>query len=172
MRIEDLPPWAQAQAANQIMARQRRSGGRSRAPSPALPDDEEEMPRRAASKYHNRKAARITAAGNILEFDSQKEARRYDELALLLAAEKIRDLKLQPEYTLQEAYTTLEGVRVRAIRYRADFSYERATEPDCCGEVHWLRVVEDVKSEATKTRVYAIKRKLMRERLGIDVREV
>ena len=40
------------------------------------------------------------------------------------------------------------------------------------GEVHWLRVVEDVKSEATKTRVYAIKRKLMRERLGIDVREV
>ena len=93
-------------------------------------------------------------------------------LALLLAAEKIRDLKLQPEYTLQEAYTTLEGVRVRAIRYRADFSYERATEPDCCGEVHWLRVVEDVKSEATKTRVYAIKRKLMRERLGIDVREV
>ena len=104
MRIEDLPPWAQAQAANQIMARQRRGSGRSRAPSPALSDDEEEMPRRAASKYHNRKAARITAAGNILEFDSQKEARRYDELALLLAAEKIRDLKLQPEYTLQEAY--------------------------------------------------------------------
>ena len=102
MRIEDLPPWAQAQAANQIMARQRRGSGRSRAPSPALSDDEEEMPRRAASKYHNRKAARITAAGNILEFDSQKEARRYDELALLLAAEKIRDLKLQPEYTLQE----------------------------------------------------------------------
>ena len=103
---------------------------------------------------------------------STTTGRRYDELALLLAAEKIRDLKLQPEYTLQEAYTTLEGVRVRAIRYRADFSYERATEPDCCGEVHWLRVVEDVKSEATKTRVYAIKRKLMRERLGIDVREV
>ena len=148
MRIEDLPPWAQAQAANQIMARQRRNNGRSRPPSPALSDDEEEMPRRAASKYHNRKAARITAAGNILE------------------------LKLQPEFTLQEAYTTLEGVRVRAIRYRADFSYERATEPDCCGEVHWLLVVEDVKSEATKTRVYAIKRKLMRERLGIDVREV
>ena len=85
MRIEDLPPWAQAQAANQIMARQRRGSGRSRAPTPALSDDEEEIPRRAASKYHNRKAARITAAGNILEFDSQKEARRYDELALLLA---------------------------------------------------------------------------------------
>ena len=119
------------------------------------------------TKYGSRKDTR-----GELRFDSKKEARRYDELALLLAAEKIRDLKLQPEYTLQEAYTTLEGVRVRAIRYRADFSYERATEPDCCGEVHWLRVVEDVKSEATKTRGYAIKRKLMRERLGIDVREV
>ena len=172
MDIKDLPPWAQAQAVNQIMARQRRSNGRSRAPSPALPDDEEEMPRRTAAKYHNRKAVRITAEGNTLEFDSQKEARRYDELVILLAAGKIRDLKLQPEFTLQEAYTTLEGVRVRAIRYRADFSYERATEPDCCGEVHWLPVVEDVKSDATKTRVYAIKRKLMHERLGIDVREV
>ena len=172
MRIEDLPPWAQAQAVNQIMARQRRQNGRSRAPSPALLADEEEEPRRTSSKYHNRKAARITPEGNTLEFDSQKEARRYDELVLLLTAGKIRELKLQPEYTLQEAYTTLEGVRVRAIRYRADFSYERATEPDCCGEVHWLRVVEDVKSEATKTRVYAIKRKLMHERLGIDVREV
>lgn len=160
MDIKDLPPWAQAQAVNQIMARQRRSNGRSRAPSPALPDDEEEMPRRTAAKYHNRKAVRITAEGNTLEFDSQKEARRYDELVILLAAGKIRDLKLQPEFTLQEAYTTLEGVRVRA------------TEPDCCGEVHWLPVVEDVKSEATKTRVYAIKRKLMHERLGIDVREV
>ena len=137
-----------------------------------LPDDEEEMPRRTAAKYHNRKAVRITAEGNTLEFDSQKEARRYDKLVMLLAAGKIRDLKLQPEFTLQEAYTTLEGVRVRAIRYRADFSYERATEPDCCGEVHWLPVVEDVKSEATKTRVYAIKRNLMHERLGIDVREV
>lgn len=171
MDINDLPPWAQAQAVNQIMARQRRQNSRSRAPSPAPPDDDEE-PRRTPTKYHNRKAARITPEGNTLEFDSQKEAWRYDELALLLAAGKIRDLKLQPEYTLQEAYTTLEGVQVRAIRYRANFSYERATAPDCQGVVHWLPVVEDVKSEATKTRVYAIKRKLMRERLGIDVREV
>lgn len=171
MRIEDLPPWAQAQAVNQIMARQRRQNGRSRAPSPAPLDDDEE-PRRISTKYHNRKAARITPEGNTLEFDSQKEARRYDELVLLLTAGKIRELKLQPEYTLQEAYTTLEGVRVRAIRYQGDFSYERATSPDCNGEIHWLRVVEDVKSPATKTRVYEIKKKLMQERFGIDVREV
>ena len=87
MDIKDLPPWAQAQAVNQIMARQRRQNGRSRTPSPAPLDDDEE-PRRTSAKYHNRKAARITPEGNTLEFDSQKEARRYDELALLLAAGK------------------------------------------------------------------------------------
>lgn len=85
---------------------------------------------------------------------------------------QIRDLKLQPQFTIQEAYTTPEGQRVRAIRYQADFSYERATEPDCNGEIHWLRVVEDVKSRATKTRVYEIKKKLLREKLGIEIREV
>ena len=65
MDIKDLPPWAQAQAVNQIMARQRRQNGRSRAPSPAPLDDDEE-PRRTSAKYHNRKAARITPEGNTL----------------------------------------------------------------------------------------------------------
>ena len=103
---------------------------------------------------------------------SKKEARRYDELMAMLRAGQIRDLKLQPQFTIQEAYTTPEGQRVRAIRYQADFSYKRPTEPDCTGEVHWLRVVEDVKSRATKTRVYEIKKKLMREKLGIEIQEV
>ena len=166
MNIQDLPPWAQAQAINQIAAQRRRRA----VPSPACEDEDE--PRKTGFKYHNRKAGRISPEGNTLAFDSQKEARRYDELTALLAAGAIRELKLQPEFTLQEAYTTTEGVRVRAIRYRADFSYERATAPDCNGDTYWVKVVEDVKSEATKTRVYAIKRKLMKERFGIDVREV
>ena len=110
--------------------------------------------------------------GGKVDFDSKKEARRYDELMAMLRAGQIRDLKLQPQFTIQEAYTTPEGQRVRAIRYQADFSYERATEPDCNGEIHWLRVVEDVKSRATKTRVYEIKKKLLREKLGIEIREV
>ena len=61
-------------------------------------------------KYHNQPAMR----GSI-RFDSQKEARRYDELMLMLKAGEIRELKLQPQFTLQEAYTTPEGNRVRAI---------------------------------------------------------
>lgn len=118
-----------------------------------------------AAKYHNVKAERITTAGKTIKFDSQKEARRYDELMLLVRAGQITDLRLQPEFTLQEAYTTPEGVRVRAIKYVADFSYKGT-------DMQKSMVVEDVKSEATKTRVYTIKRKLMLERYGITIVEI
>lgn len=117
------------------------------------------------SKYHSKKAVRGT-----LTFDSQKEAARYDELLLRLRAGEIRNLKLQPEFTLQEAFTDLDGGKARAIRYRADFAYERRTAPDCNGDVYWLPVVEDVKG--VRTREYLLKRKLMLEKFGIRVSEV
>lgn len=113
----------------------------------------------AASKYNAKKADR-----NGIRFDSQKEARRYDELLFRLRDGRIQDLKLQPQFTLQESYVTPEGKRVRAIRYVADFSYF-----DCDLD---MEVVEDVKSPATKTRVYEIKKKLLMERWGIEVQEV
>ena len=123
--------------------------------------------RQRESKYHNQKDSR----GEI-KFDSKKEARRYDELMILLRAGKIRNLRLQAQYTLQESYITETGERVRAIRYVADFAYERATAPDRTGAVHWLPVVEDVKSSATKTEKYKIKAKLFRERYGFGITEV
>lgn len=112
-----------------------------------------------------------------IRFDSRKEARRYDDLMLLLKAGKIRDLKLQPQFTLQEAYTTPDGKRVRAIRYQADFSYKKMPlywehYEEQCPDDSWYTVVEDVKSKATKTRVYAIKKKLMQERFGIEITEI
>lgn len=119
------------------------------------------------SKYHNEPDSR-----GVLNFDSRKEARRYDELALLLKAGKIRDLKLQKQFTLQESYITPEGERVRAIKYVADFAYDRPTKPDSTGTVHWLPVVEDVKSTATRTAQYEMKRKLMQERFNIKISEV
>lgn len=109
------------------------------------------------SKYHAEKDIR-----GKLKFDSRKEARRYDALVLLLRRGEISDLRVQPEFTLIEAYTTPDGERVRALRYRADFSYRRN------GEL----IVEDVKSAATRTRVYLNKRKMMQEKYGITVREV
>ncbi len=119
------------------------------------------------SKYHNQPDTR----GGI-RFDSKKEARRYDELMLLLKAGKIRNLKLQPQFTLHEAYKKPSGETVWAIRYQADFSYERPTEPDVNGQVYWVPVVEDVKSRGTKTAVYTMKKKLMLDKLGIIIQEV
>jgi hypothetical protein len=132
-----------------------------------------------ANKYHNTPTERVTASGAVLHFDSQKEARRYDVLTARLQAGQIRDLRLQVEFTLQEAYTDTEGCRVRAIRYKADFTYYRPPEngshaaywADQTG-TPWVLVVEDVKSRATKTQKYAIKKKLLKERFGLDITEV
>ena len=53
------------------------------------------------TKYHNEPDIR-----GRLKFDSKKEARRFDELILLLNAGKIRKLKLQKQFTIQESYIT------------------------------------------------------------------
>ena len=115
---------------------------------------------------------RVTASGKVIHFQSQKEARRYDELMLMLQVGKIRDLRLQADFTLQEAYTDSEGKRVWAIRYKADFTYQKPKFADRDGEWIWGLVVEDVKSRATKTKQYMMKRKMMKEHFGIDIQEV
>ena len=155
------------------------------------------------SKYHNAPAVRIVGGGRTIRFDSRREAARFDELCLLERAGAIRELRLQQDFTLQEAYTLPNGNRVREIRYRADFVYERRLANSECGirnselgergkdpstplrfaqndklgersaqDGRWVRVVEDVKSPATRTGVYAIKKKLMLERFGIEIEEV
>lgn len=117
------------------------------------------------SKYKAQKTKR-----GRLTFDSKKEAERYDALMLLEKAGEIRCLKLQVRYTLQEAYTTTDGERIRSVDYIADFAYERRTLPDSCGQRYWLPVVEDVKG--MRTRDYAMKAKLFRSRYGYAITEV
>lgn len=119
------------------------------------------------SKYHNLPDNR----GNI-RFDSKKEARRYDELMLMLKAGQIRDLRLQQQYTLAESYVRADGERMRAIRYVADFVYERKTERNGNDGTSWETVVEDVKSKATKTPQYEMKKKLLQERFGLKITEI
>ena len=163
--VKDLPPAYQAQALRKLMERERR---KQSAPFPSPAD----VPTGGGRKYHNKPTERVTPAGNVLRFDSQKEARRYDELATLERAGKIRDLRMQVDFTLQEAYTDTEGRRVRAIRYKADFTYMKQSFVDRDGEWQWALVVEDVKSRATRTKEYILKRKLMKERFNIDIQEV
>lgn len=85
-----------------------------------------------------------------IRFDSLAEYRRYGELVLLERAGEITDLTVHPRFLLQEAFK-YNGHIERAIYYEGDFQY---TSPD-----GWT-VVEDVKSPATRTPVYMVKRKL------------
>lgn len=110
-----------------------------------------------ASKYHSTPAER-----GELRFASRKEARRYDELMGMLRAGIISDLRLQPQFTLQESYITETGERIRAIRYTADFLYKFG------GKL----VVEDVKTKPTRTKEYLRNRKFMRSKFGIEIQEV
>lgn len=111
------------------------------------------------SKHHNIKVN--TVSGH--KFDSKAEQKRFEYLSCLAAAGIITQLKLQPDFTLQEAYTTPEGERIRAVRYRADFSYLKGDR----------LIVEDVKSSHTrKLSTYRVKYKLMQEKLGITISEI
>ena len=118
-----------------------------------------------AAKYDNRKCT-VTIPGSVkqITFDSVKEARRFGELELMKNTGKIRDLRLQVNFTLQEGFTTAAGERVRPIVYRAGFVYQ---EPSPTG---WRTIVEDVKGVRTKE--YSMKRKMMLEKFGVDIREV
>ena len=155
INLSDLPPKYQQQAMEKYIKQQTRRG-----PMPSAADAQDPG---KPMKYRNNPTERVTPSGAVLRFDSQKEARRYDHLILRQQAGEIRDLRLQVDFTLQEAYTDQEGRRIRAIRYRADFTYK---------ERDGRLVVEDVKCRPTRTREYLIKRKLMKEQRGIDITEV
>ena len=116
-------------------------------------------------KYHSRKCAvTMPESGRQIAFDSEREARRFGELRMLLRCGQIQDLRLQVNFTLQEGYTTADGERVRPIVYRADFTYRERTGDG------WRPVVEDVKGVRTKE--YNMKRKMMLEKFGVKIREV
>ncbi|OAE52862.1 hypothetical protein A7J71_18000 [Achromobacter insolitus] len=108
-----------------------------------------------ATKYRNKK----TVLDGI-KFDSKREADRYAMLRLLERSGQIRDLSLQPKFTLIDSQRRADGKAERPVIYIADFMY---FEGDAC-------VVEDAKG--MKTPDYVIKRKLMLSRHGITVKEV
>ena len=115
-------------------------------------------------KYGNKK---IVVDG--IQFDSQKEARRYSELKILEKQGVIEDLELQKKYVLIPAQKDENGkVIERACNYIADFVYFDNEKRKV--------VVEDVKGyRDTSSAGYAkfvIKRKLMRYLFNVAVEEV
>lgn len=123
------------------------------------------------NKFGNRK---VTINGET--FDSQKEYNRYRELLLLVKAGAIHDLFRQvrfelipAQYETYERYSEKTGKRLtdgkqcveKAAYYVADFVYWEGNK----------MIVEDVKSEATRTPEYVLKRKLMMHIHGLRIRE-
>lgn len=113
---------------------------------------------------------------NGIEFDSKKEAQRYQELRLLERADRISNLRLQVKYVLiptqreasfdvyksgpQKGQRKPGKVLENECAYIADFVYTQDGS----------EIVEDAKG--IRTAVYRIKRKLMLERYGIQIKEI
>ena len=93
-------------------------------------------------------------------FDSNAEAHRYTELIALQNLGIIKHLQRQKPYFLVKGGKWTNGKKYSPVKYVADFVYE------VDGEL----IVEDVKG--FKTRDYIIKKKLMKERYGIEIAEV
>lgn len=114
----------------------------------------------------NKYGARRTQVNGIW-FDSAKEANRYQELVHMERAGAIADLERQPMYPLHvmELYRSLAPIRITTVgKFTADFRYiDRAS-----GEI----VVEDIKSDVTKTEAYGLRKRLAEVIHGIHVREL
>ena len=89
-----------------------------------------------------------------ISFDSKREAARYQELRLLEQAGEIENLRLQVPYEL-----IAKSKYGRSIKYVADFVYSR----------NGLTVVEDAKG--VRTPVYRLKKRMMAEKYGIQIKE-
>lgn len=107
-------------------------------------------------KYGNRK----TEVDGIV-FDSKKEAEPYIELRMMEEAGEISNLQRQVPYVLIQGQRWSDGKKRRDTIYRPDFVYF-----DRDGTL----TVEDVKGVLTEA--YKIKKALMKDRFGIEIREV
>ena len=95
-------------------------------------------------KYNKYKAIK-TKIDNIT-FDSKKEARRYTELKQMQKIGVIKELQCQPRIPL-----VVNGKQIG--HYVGDFKYlDKLTN---------TYILEDVKTEATKTPIYKLKKKIL-----------
>ena len=122
-------------------------------------------------KYGNRKT---TIGGK--EFDSLKEAQRYQELLLLERAGRISGLQTQVKYVLipTQRAASFEVYKSGPNKGRRKtgklLEHECSYIADFCYIQNGETVVEDAKGY--RTEVYRIKKKLMLERYGIQIKEV
>jgi len=107
------------------------------------PSEYRELKAEKPSKYRNKK---VVVDGH--RFDSKKEASRYLVLKARQEAGEISHLELQPRFNLRILDRPVTYTSGRRAYYVADFAYFDGSK----------RVIEDVKSPATKTQVYKLKK--------------
>mgnify|MGYP000868497194 CR=1 FL=1 len=123
------------------------------------------------SKYGNRK----TVVDGIT-FDSKKEANRFRELQLLERAGKITALQRQVKYVLIPTQREFTNEIYKKGAHQGHFKPGKVLEKECSyiADFAYIQdgayVVEDTKG--VRTEAYKIKRKLMLERYGIQIKEV
>ena len=95
-------------------------------------------------------------------FDSKKEAEYYEKLLILKQAGEVIDIKLQPEFELQEGYIK-DGAKIRPIKYIADFLV-----------VYKDGHIEIIDTKGyRKDKVYLLKKKLFHYKFkGLTIKEV
>jgi hypothetical protein len=123
---------------------------------------------------HKYRATRTVVDG--IAFPSKREAKRWSELLLLVRAKAICDLERQPVFPIfavgllpvptDDTVPSLFGTfTLRKVgRYTGDFAYTDTRT----GE----RVIEDVKTKATATTAYRLRKKIVEAMYGIRVVEV
>jgi hypothetical protein len=95
-------------------------------------------------------------------FDSKKEAEYYEKLLILKQAGEVVDIKLQPEFELQEGYVK-DGAKIHPIKYIADFLV-----------VYKDRHIEIIDTKGyRKDKVYLLKKKLFHYKFkSLTIKEV
>jgi len=114
----------------------------------------------------NKYQARAVRVDGIL-FDSQREAARYQELKLLVAAGLIGELEVHPGFPLQVMALSEPGPpwTIHTVgMFHADFRY-RNLRTDAV-------IVEDVKSKPTKTEAYKLRKKIVEAVHGVTIVEI
>lgn len=120
------------------------------------------MTRMSAKQFreqHQPKRNKFNAKATVVDgerFDSAKEAKRWIQLRLLEQAGEISHLERQPKFKLT---CGLRPILIRSERYKngrqavytADFSYFNGEH----------RIIEDVKSSATRTESYVLRKAIV-----------
>lgn len=107
--------------------------------------------------------ARKTECAHGHNHDSAREARRCNQLHLLQRGGEISHLKVEPQFWFTIAGEQVKHGNGRRVGYKPDFQYFEGNK----------NVVEDVKSTATKTEAYALRKAIFLALFPfIELREV